>query len=300
MKLFACDLDGTLLNSSHGVSDVNLAAIRQLEAAGVVFAVASGRSYADIAGLLSQYSLGAAVICNNGACVRTQDGTLLYKSSLPVPVLRDYCRYMDLQHIFYAINSPDAICALNSWQELLQNEAYSTSPPAAPALLARLREQEDLFLSQRGIVYLDSFDDFLEGRRDGCSLSVVSMKEDKLRGLTDYAASDGRVVLTASGYDSLEITCPNNTKADALRLLAGHLGVDMTDTCAIGDSFNDLEMLQAAGASFAMGNAPPEIQAVCTYLTAANDQDGVALAVTQLLSGGVVSRGVKGVNIYFY
>ena len=62
----------------------------------------------------------------------------------------------------------------------------------------------------------------------------------------------------------------------ALLALAQHLGIPAADTIAFGDSSNDLRMLRAAGTSVAMGNAAPEVRAVCDYVTETNDRDGVA------------------------
>jgi hydroxymethylpyrimidine pyrophosphatase-like HAD family hydrolase len=69
------------------------------------------------------------------------------------------------------------------------------------------------------------------------------------------------------------------SKHVAIARLADHLGIPMTAVMAIGDSFNDLEMLTSVGLGVAMGNAPEAIQAVAGAVTARCEEDGVALAL---------------------
>ena len=82
----------------------------------------------------------------------------------------------------------------------------------------------------------------------------------------------------------LNITAKTATKPEALRRLLTPHGISLTDTMAFGDDLPDLEMLQACGISIAMANAIPEIKTVCSYLTASNDDDGVAIVLERMLS----------------
>ena len=72
---------------------------------------------------------------------------------------------------------------------------------------------------------------------------------------------------------------PGVTKATALQQLAQLLGVELAEVMAIGDSDNDLPMLQAAGQAVAMGNAVPAVKAACAYETGRCEDDGVAQAI---------------------
>ena len=83
-----------------------------------------------------------------------------------------------------------------------------------------------------------------------------------------------------------EIVNPGVSKAEGLRRLAEKLGIAIEDTMAIGDSYNDLPMLKAAGHSVAMGNAVPEVKAVCDYETGRCEDFGFAQAIRELVLGG--------------
>ena len=81
----------------------------------------------------------------------------------------------------------------------------------------------------------------------------------------------------------MEFTKAGVTKGEALLQLADLLSVKQEETMAIGDTENDLSILQAAGIGVAMGNAPVEIQAIADYVTASNLEDGVGKAIAHFV-----------------
>ena len=74
------------------------------------------------------------------------------------------------------------------------------------------------------------------------------------------------------------------SKADALQRFCEHLGIQPQDTVAFGDNYNDVEMLEAAGRGFVMGNAPEEILRRFPLHTEDNDHDGIAKALERILT----------------
>ena len=81
----------------------------------------------------------------------------------------------------------------------------------------------------------------------------------------------------------LELVPKGVNKGVALERLSAVLGVSLSDLIAIGDNYNDVEMLRLAGTSVAMGNAPEDIQRMATLVTKTNNEDGVAYALEHLL-----------------
>ena len=77
IKLFASDMDGTLLNEKHVISKENAHAVKQLQAAGIEFIIATGRDYNMVRFLLDPHDIQCRVIGLNGATVYDVDGTLL-------------------------------------------------------------------------------------------------------------------------------------------------------------------------------------------------------------------------------
>lgn len=279
MKLFVSDLDGTLLDAQFGISERNRSAIERLAAAGVTFAVATGRAYRDANDIVQRYGLCCPIICNNGACLYGADGTLLEKSALTTETLGRLCAYLEENNIFYGINSLTEINVLRDWETVLGSDMSQQTAHC-------FEEIRRVFLSQKGLRYLENFQEFRQGERDACSISVMSLSHHKLEQLAEFVKGCEGVLLTVSGYSSLELAAGNSSKADALRHLAAHLEIPMEQVVAIGDNYNDVDMLATAGVSFAMGNAPPDIQQVATYVTADCYSDGVAVAIEQILDGG--------------
>ncbi|MGB4338800.1 MAG: HAD-IIB family hydrolase, partial [Bacillota bacterium] len=76
----------------------------------------------------------------------------------------------------------------------------------------------------------------------------------------------------------LEIISSRASKGQALRHLADHFGISISETMAIGDSENDIDMFSTAGIAVAMGNAPEYVKAASGFVTGSNDESGVAMA----------------------
>ena len=93
----------------------------------------------------------------------------------------------------------------------------------------------------------------------------------------------GDVVVSASFANNLEINAPGAAKGEALERLAGHLGIEMSQTMGFGDGENDITLIRKAGIGVAMGNAEECLKAEADYITVTNDEDGVAAALEKLL-----------------
>lgn len=89
--------------------------------------------------------------------------------------------------------------------------------------------------------------------------------------------------VTLSENTTLELTAPGTNKGSGLKRLADHLQIPLPQTAAIGDNYNDIDMLKAAGFSAAMGNAPAEVRELCDHVTADNDHNGAGRAVRFIL-----------------
>lgn len=87
------------------------------------------------------------------------------------------------------------------------------------------------------------------------------------------------ISITSSDELNIEMMQAGTSKASGLQLLAESLGVSLKDAMCFGDSYNDLEMFNVCGTAVAMGNANEEVKKIATYVTATNDEDGVARAI---------------------
>jgi hydroxymethylpyrimidine pyrophosphatase-like HAD family hydrolase len=100
----------------------------------------------------------------------------------------------------------------------------------------------------------------------------------------DDLVGDQVVTTWSSTFALVEISAAGVTKATTLALLAEEMGVEAADVLAFGDMPNDLPMLEWAGTSYAMANAHPSVRALADHLAPSNDDDGVAVVLTDLFS----------------
>ncbi len=113
---------------------------------------------------------------------------------------------------------------------------------------------------------------------------VIDQELEVLQGVLSEAGLEA--YLTKSKPTYLEVNHPRATKGTALKKLAEWMGISREQVVAFGDSYNDLKMLEYAGYGFAVANAYPEVCARACYTTASNNEDGVALALQELVLDG--------------
>jgi Cof subfamily protein (haloacid dehalogenase superfamily) len=92
-----------------------------------------------------------------------------------------------------------------------------------------------------------------------------------------------RLYVTRSKPRFLEIMDPRATKADALQVIARHYNIDQNEVMVVGDSYNDLAMIKWAGIGVAMGNACNAVKEAADFITASNEEEGVAEALRRLI-----------------
>ena len=95
-----------------------------------------------------------------------------------------------------------------------------------------------------------------------------------------------RVHMTKSKPHYLEFMHKEGTKGHALQFMAQHIGCSMEETIAMGDAWNDREMLMSAGLGVAMANAQPALKELADYITLSNNEDGVAHVVEKFILNG--------------
>lgn len=106
-------------------------------------------------------------------------------------------------------------------------------------------------------------------------------RADVLRDLHKEVASWGCFEISNSSPTNIELNPAGISKASGLRDICELKGISMNDVVAVGDSFNDLTMIRAAGLGVAMGNAQPAVKAEADWVTSTNEQDGVARVIRE-------------------
>lgn len=257
--LIALDIDGTTVHHDGSLSPEVADAITRVRAAGHHVILATGRSLIGTVPLAGELGLGTAyAVCSNGAVTIALDGRGSYDVVEEV-----------------TFEPSRALAALEGqWEDgVVASEVlgvgYLVSAPFPEGELLgeqRVVPWEELLHTRTARVTFRS--------PTGSSADFVALA-DRL-GLHE--------VNYAIGYTAwLDINPEGVSKASALEQVRRRLGVEPMDTVAVGDHFNDLQMLHWAARGVAMGQAPQEVQAVADEVTGTVEEDGLAMVLHSLL-----------------
>jgi len=281
VRLVAIDMDGTLLPSfTQALSQRNAQALRAAQEAGIAVAIATGRRTAYTAPLLEAVGLRAEtpLITSNGAVIRTLGGEPIDRCHLKARVARGLCGLLrPFGTVVFTFDKPgrgelvledldQAHGRIALWVEANRN-AIEVVQPLEQALM----DGEDPIqgMVAGGIGRMREAEKTLKASQWGSGCECVR---------TEYPARDLAI---------LDVLSPGISKGWALRQLAGRLGVNRKETMAIGDNWNDVEMLEWAGQSVMMGNAARELRAMAKTRgweqAPPNDEDGVAAVLEAVL-----------------
>ncbi|MEM7287752.1 MAG: HAD family hydrolase [Actinomycetota bacterium] len=262
-RMFASDLDGTLLGPDHTVSARTRTAIAAADRAGVEVVAATGRSRLTALPLLEDTPIRWAV-CSNGAMVwdRDVDAVDLHRpidGALAVDVIG---------HLRATV--PGVTLGWEVMGGYGFEHRYAQKPPS----LGRHGIAGDQPEPTREDTVLKLFVDHPDVATASEAMEVLgSVLPDGVTG-------------ASSGGAYLELTATGVNKASTLAMLADRLGVAHADVTTFGDSHNDIEMLRWAGTGVAMGNAHPDVAAVSDQRARTNADDGVAVWIETALSNG--------------
>ena len=252
--LIALDLDGTLLNTGEHVSPRNRQAIKAALELGIRVVLVTGRGVDTPIRISKELGLNLPVICCHGALTKDflANRTL---GHIPVPLqyAKPMIEFAEKNNLAIAIYSEERFYRLKghelfmddmrgpSWREV---NSFAEVMHTAPTFIR--------FLGRESVEAMD--------RRFG-DLPLHFKHETWL------------------DFVECAVTSRDATKQRALARLCGDFQIPRERVLAIGDSRNDVPMLRWAGMGIAMGNALPEVQQAVRYVTAGNDEDGVALAL---------------------
>lgn len=268
IRLVVSDLDGTLLNEEKRISPRSLAAIRKLRRCGVLFTVCTGREYAILEHYAKQIQPSAPMICNNGGeVVSFPQGKVIFRRLLPKPEILSLVEYCLSQGADFCITTPEGAYFPNGSAMTGFYSAYH-----------KQSRQEGLHLFP--IHYISTGQEL-----ESLPLNKMIFRSDltSAENIIQYIRRELPAFdTTMSSENILEVIPRGINKAEGLVQLCSHLGISLSECCAVGDYENDIELLTTAGLSVAMGNALPSVKKIADYVIASNEEDGVALLLEQI------------------
>lgn len=270
IKLICIDMDGTLLNSNHEISERNKETLRQAKKLGVNIAITTGRLfgsaryYSNLIGIEN-----TPVIASNGAYIKTN-----YED---IPILENSIPKEIAIEIYKIIKKHNLKINFNSWDTLMREDEVPDDH-AYTIMNKQLPEDKKVkfIINSDFISAIENF--------DGKILKGIVIERENLDNL--WAAKDelkeifgDKLHVVSSGTDNIEIMIGTTSKGNAVAHLADILNVNAEEVMCIGDSENDISMLKFAGIGVAMGNGLQMVKDIADYITDTNDNDGVAKAV---------------------
>ncbi|MFX3625681.1 MAG: HAD family hydrolase [Ectobacillus sp.] len=166
-----------------------------------------------------------------------------------------------------------------NWKENILKAFYTASSRTHSLELEELERITEQQLQSDIITFFDDVEEILAEEIEIAKFFISTLDGNKREQLMRDLRHEAGIMLTASTPTNLEIMHENGHKGNGLKAMARYFNVPLKDTIAIGDNFNDVPMLQAAGFSIAMGNAEDEVKEMCDAVTLTNEEDGVAEAI---------------------
>ncbi len=276
IRLVAIDIDGTLLDPHFQITARNLSALRTAHESGVEIILATGRRHDYALPVAEQMGIPVSMISSNGALVRSSTGETFYTNRLPAKTASKVIQYMDdfRGHAVLTFDRQghDAL-VLERFEDLNRS-------------ISRWLEMNSQFIQYVSPLESALKEDPIQAMYCG---RVARMEEAQQR----LSQSDflDEITILKTQYDHrdlciLDILNRECNKGHALRRWAEHRAIPPSQIMAIGDNYNDLEMLEFAGLPVVMGNASEDMKQNGWKVTASNAESGVAVVLEELLGAG--------------
>jgi Cof subfamily protein (haloacid dehalogenase superfamily) len=282
IRLIGIDVDGTLLDSDGHLPDANRDAIHEAVEAGVHVALVTGRSYPFARPVANTLPASISLIVSNGAVERGLDGSTFARRLLDRQVARRVLHAMrDYRDATALVFDRDAerqvVFETMDWEHPGRQKYWSrnNSHIAQSVPLEDALTEDPIQVMFNGAV--DLMRPLAELLRKDASVHMASEGEvlEYSVLMTEYVHRD---------FTLVDVTSPEATKGHALAWRAEQMGLTRDDVMAIGDNFNDLEMLEYAGTPVVMGNSVDQLKRRGWHVTGHQNEAGVAQAIQRFVT----------------
>lgn len=263
-KMIVSDYDGTLFRSDYTVSEKNISAIKDYTARGGRFVIATGRLFGGIRREAIELGLTGEVIAYQGTGIYDiESGEELYSATIDNDIS------VAVNKLLYSIGEDKCLPMVYYGDDCYVKE---TNPYVE--MFSSIVKIKPIFTGQR----LDDF--LLDGKKTPRKLLVMAGDKDIDYVQDKLKESFGNVLtISKSSPVLLEMVMKDFSKATAIEWLAQKYGICPEEIITIGDSENDLPMIEYAGLGVAVDNAMDAVKEVADYVAPSNDDDGVAYVI---------------------
>jgi Cof subfamily protein (haloacid dehalogenase superfamily) len=283
ISLLALDLDGTLLNPHGQISERNLLAIQNARGKGVRVALVTGRRFRDSRPIALELGLDVPLISHNGALTKHAE-TLQTVAVLPLPL----AAAREALRVGRGAGADALLSDDHEGLGVLVYDHLSGGNLAVHRYVAWARRIHGDEEGRNAVRQVDSLENYLDHEPIHLAFSGRCEAMDQLADLLSSELGPRVKVLETKyleqDFTLIDVVNPAASKGAGVAAAAAELSASAEEIMAIGDNFNDLEMLLFAGTGVVMANAPQSLREIPgLHPTASNVEDGVALAIEKFI-----------------
>ncbi len=273
IRLLAIDIDGTLLTSRFDIAARDLAALQRVHGLGVEIILCTGRRHTFALPIAEQLGFDVWLCSSNGAVTRSASGESFHRDLLPSSVARELCTHMN------AFRGATVLTFDKPAEGSLVVERTDEMPAAVSKWMKKNAPYIEVVKPIEAALVADPIQVMVCG-----TVERMRTAEQTLR---QFAGLERVTILKTEyvhrDFSLLDMLNRDCSKGHAVERWAKHRGIPREQVMAIGDNFNDVEMLEFAGVPVIMGNACDELKQNGWMLTGSNDECGVSGALEQVL-----------------
>ncbi|MBN3893369.1 MAG: HAD family phosphatase [Nostoc sp. JL31] len=268
IKLLVLDIDGTIAGQSNTISEPVKQAILAAQARGIQVAIATGRMYRSALRFHQDIGSTLPLMAYQGAWIQ---------DPITQKIHRHWVVSREIAHQLLDYFEQPELRSLLSVHFYINDQLY----------VRELTRETKIYAERSGIIAIPVGD--LRQALTNEPTKILALSDDtdlidKLLGNLRRQYTPAELYMTTSVATFFEATNASVNKGTAIRYLAEELlGLQLANVMAIGDNFNDVEMLEYAGLGVAMGNAPAGVQAIAKWVAPSVEEDGAAVAIEKFL-----------------
>ena len=268
IQLLVLDIDGTIAGHSNTISEPVKQAIFAAQARGIQVAIATGRMYRSALRFHQDIGSTLPLMAYQGAWIQDPNTQKIH---------RHWVVSREIAHQLLDYFEQPELRSLLSVHFYINDQLY----------VRELTRETQIYAKRSGVIPIPVGD--LRQALTNEPTKILALSDDtdvidKLLGNLRRQYTPAELYLTTSVATFFEATNASVNKGTAVRYLAEELlGLELANVMAIGDNFNDLEMLEYAGLGVAMGNAPSGVQAIAQWVAPSVEENGAAVAIEKFL-----------------
>lgn len=273
--LFAVDVDGTLITDNGTITDTVYQALENAEDSGWEIVLASGRTFYAARSIIDQLPFLRYAAVSNGSCIMdVKNLSVLHKDTLAPDTVKE---------VVHVTRENGAIPALYTSDMLNQKVYYDTLDGACRFFSWYVSEDKRCDCIKDVMLYTDDIIQvgMIAGRQ------IIFSIRDALKGTSARVLAlpfeSARFGGKNMDFWFLQIVAEDACKINALRRISGWMDIPDGRIVAVGDNYNDADMISGADVGVAMGNAPDEIKRLAREVVGSNNGSGLAEAVERIL-----------------